>query len=67
MKKIGLILICIFVSTFAFAQPIPGVRPDDGGAGTHEDTQMPITTATAFLLILGSGYAVYNTHRKNKD
>ncbi|MDR1725277.1 MAG: hypothetical protein LBR28_02680 [Bacteroidales bacterium] len=58
MKKFILTLALIVYSFVLIAQPIPGGRPDDGGAGTHEDTSMPIPTATLLLVGFGTGYAM---------
>jgi len=67
MKKLILTMALVFSVATLLAQPTPGGRPDDGGAGTHEDTQMPITTATMLLLGLGSGYVIYKQHRKKVE
>jgi hypothetical protein len=53
MKKMFITIILVFLPLVFYAQPTPGGRPDDGGAGTHEDTQMPIATGTLLLLGLG--------------
>ncbi|MDR1846780.1 MAG: hypothetical protein LBR17_01510 [Bacteroidales bacterium] len=67
MKNIFLIIVLVFCTATMFAQPTPGGRPDDGGAGSHEDTQMPITTATALLLCFGSGYVIIKHHIRKKN
>jgi hypothetical protein len=56
-KRIIIAAILLTMSlTATFAQPIPGGRPEDGGAGTHEEESMPLATGTEILLVAGTLY-----------
>jgi hypothetical protein len=66
MRKPILIIALLLVSGLTFAQPIPGGRPDDGGAGTHDEESMPLITGTMFLVCAGALYGTYKVHTKKK-
>ncbi|MDR0789314.1 MAG: hypothetical protein LBO06_00805 [Bacteroidales bacterium] len=67
MKKIFVIIMCMAVSTIISAQPTPGGRPGDGGAGEHEGAEAPITTATLLLLGLGGAYTTFKMMKHKKE
>ncbi|MDR1006503.1 MAG: hypothetical protein LBL74_06530 [Bacteroidales bacterium] len=66
-KRFIIVCFCTILSLVATAQPIPGTRPGDGGAGTHEETKSPLPTATLLLLGFATLYATKRIRDKRKD
>ncbi|MDR1726298.1 MAG: hypothetical protein LBR28_07925 [Bacteroidales bacterium] len=66
-KRIIIAAILLTMSlTATFAQPIPGGRPDDGGAGNHDEESAPIEPGTSVLFALGVAYVSVKLYRKRE-